>query len=88
MNEISVVVGQSAVEVNVGGGHPSVSTGTPVVKEFVERDPYTGPVEINPANTEQRLETTGFRMTEDIVIKPIPNNYGLIGWNGSILTVS
>ena len=28
------------------------------------------------------------QMTDDVTIKPIPQNYGLITWNGSFLTVS
>lgn len=66
----------------------NVSTGTPVVKEFIERDPYEGSYEITPSQETQILATVGKRMTADLVINPIPSNYGLITWNGSFLTVS
>lgn len=65
-----------------------ISTGKEVVKEFVERDPYTGDYEVTPTSEEQLLHTNGLRMTGDIIVNPIPSNYGLITWDGSNLTVS
>ena len=50
--------------------------------------PYDGPVTVTPGQEEQTLYTNGYSMRSNIVINPIPNNYGLIGWNGSVLTVS
>ena len=49
---------------------------------------YSGPYEVTPSSTEQVLETDAFYMNGNITINPIPNNYGLITWNGSTLTVS
>lgn len=49
---------------------------------------YPGPTEITPSQQEQTLYTSGYRLTNDITINPIPSNYGLIIWNGSTLTVS
>ena len=34
------------------------------------------------------LETAGLVMTQNITVKRIPKNYGLISWNGAVLTVS
>lgn len=65
-----------------------VSTGIPVARDFVERDPYEGPYEVTPSAESQTLATKNFRMTDDVVIGAIPQNYGLITWNGSTLTVS
>ena len=69
---------------------PSVqpSTGTPIARELVERNPYTGDYTITPSAEEQVLETKGLRMTDNLTINPIPSNYGLITWNGSTITVS
>ena len=36
----------------------------------------------------QTLATAEKTVLENIVINPIPSNYGLITWNGSVLTVS
>ena len=48
---------------------------------------YDGPMEITPSAEEQILETTLKSLTDRIVIHPVPQNYGLIEWNGSTLTV-
>lgn len=49
---------------------------------------YEGPYEVTPGEEEQTLETDALYMTGDITIKPIPNNYGLITYDGSTITVS
>lgn len=49
---------------------------------------YQGPYEVTPTREAQVLGTAGRRMASDVVINPIPRNYGLITWNGSTLTVS
>ena len=51
-------------------------------------DPYTGDYNVTPSNTTQVLHTKGKGMEEDIIISPIPKNYGLITYNGFELTVS
>ena len=49
---------------------------------------YTGAYEVTPSQSTQTLSVADKRMTQDVVINPIPSNYGLITWNGSYLTVS
>lgn len=49
---------------------------------------YTGETEITPSNHDQVVQTAGKAMRENILVKAIPQNYGLISWNGSVLTVS
>lgn len=49
---------------------------------------YDGVTEITPSSEPQILSTTNTTVVQDIVINPIPSNYGLITWNGSVLTVS
>ena len=49
---------------------------------------YTGVTEVTPTTAEQVLDTSNKVVTRNIVINPIPSNYGLITWNGSTLTVS
>lgn len=51
-------------------------------------DPYTGPYEATPTQDTQVLETAEKSMAHDVVINPIPSNYGLITWDGSKLRVS
>lgn len=49
---------------------------------------YEGSYEVTPGPDAQILETADRWLTQDIVINPIPNNYGLITWDGSVITVS
>lgn len=49
---------------------------------------YEGTYEITPSAEVQTLPSTDTVLHRDIVINPIPSNYGLITWNGSTLTVS
>lgn len=49
---------------------------------------YTGAVEVTPSNETQVLQTRNKAVLSNITINPIPSNYGLITWNGSIITVS
>ena len=51
-------------------------------------DTYTGNYEIYPSFEMQTLQTADKNLTDNIVIHPIPSNYGLITWDGSTLTVS
>lgn len=49
---------------------------------------YTGTYEVTPSGQMQTLSTRGLRTTQDIVVNPIPTNYGLITYNGTTITVS
>ena len=77
--KISVSVNQTTAEISVGN---------PIVREYIGSDPYTGTYTVTPTIETQTLLTKNLRMTEDLVINPIPNNYGLITWNGAFITVS
>lgn len=48
---------------------------------------YTGSYEITPTTQTQTIPINGKRATQNIVVNPIPSNYGLVTWNGSVLTV-
>ena len=50
--------------------------------------PYSGRYEVTPGESTQVLETAYHKMTANVVVNPIPSNYGLITWNGATLTVS
>ena len=62
-------------QINTGGGGGS-------------RPHYHGATEFVPTNAYQTVPTAGLLVDTNIVIDPIPSNYGLITWNGSVLTVS
>lgn len=49
---------------------------------------YDGPYEVTPSRQRQQLATSNKILAHNVIIEPIPSNYGLITWNGSTLTVS
>lgn len=49
---------------------------------------YHGPYEVTPGLQTQTLSTAGTSMTQNVTVKPIPQNYGLITWDGTKITVS
>lgn len=54
----------------------------------IEGDVYEGEYTITPSQSSQVLQTSRKVCNRNITVNPIPNNYGLITWNGSFLTVS
>ena len=63
-------------------------TATLSLPQAVAVDEYSGPYEFTPGNAPQVIEIANKKATADITIGPIPDNYGLITWDGSTLTVS
>ena len=53
-----------------------------------EYHPYTGEYEFTPSSEEQVVEIRNKVAVRNIIINPIPQNYGLVEWNGSTLTIS
>ena len=49
---------------------------------------YDGPVTFTPSAEAQTVATQRTVLLENIIINPIPNNYGLITYNGRNITVS
>lgn len=49
---------------------------------------YGGPYTVTPERVTVVLNTTNKMMTGNVVVNPIPSNYGLITYDGSTITVS
>ena len=49
---------------------------------------YDGIVEVTPTNETITLNTHDKILMRNIIVNPIPNNYGLVSWNGSFLRIS
>lgn len=76
------------INIRVKGDKQSGKMGitAPIVAASV---PYfDGPYEYTPSAEAQTIQVNGKQADQDITIDPIPNNWGLITWNGSVLTVS
>lgn len=83
---IRLHVQENNVKLKVGQGlsfRLKASEGVPVYPET-----YTGTTEITPSQEVQTIPTEGYYMASSIRVNPIPSNYGLITYNGSIITVS
>ena len=61
---------------------------TGVVLKVSDYTMYEGPYEVTPTQETQTLDTAGKLCSEDVIVNPIPQNYGLITWNGVSLKVS
>lgn len=49
---------------------------------------YTGSYEATPSLEEQVFSTGGKILAHNFVVNPIPSNYGLVTYSGSIITIS
>lgn len=49
---------------------------------------YDGPTVVVPSDSAQTLSTEGTALMSDIVVQPIPSNWGRISYDGSTITVS
>lgn len=85
---MNVVIRPQTVEISANPETMGVSLGVPVVKEYIDVEAYEGIYEVTPSAETQTLDTAGKRLTQAVTVKPIPSNYGLITWNGAVLTVS
>lgn len=86
--KLTATIQPQTVEISVDPTNMGVSLGSPVVKEYLDVEAYTGAYEVTPSSEVQTLDTAGKRLTQPVTINPIPSNYGLITWNGQFLTVS
>lgn len=80
-----------------GGGSATLRVVEPTSATFAASQyvPYVpvlerweGPYEVTPQATAQTLATSGLQMASDLVVAPIPSDWGRITWDGSTLTVS
>ena len=76
----AAVAGGISIQAGIGG--------TLVIPEEVLPDRYDGPYTVTPSGQEQRLRTEGMMMRGDVIIGPIPQNYGLVTWDGIKITIS
>lgn len=84
MSEIIPII----VPMTVEATETTIPMGFDVAVNVWDADPYDGAYEWTP-NTETQIIQIRHKMARDnIVINPIPSNYGRIDWNGAVLTVS
>lgn len=90
MIEVSMEVSVSEVELDIDVESNTDELGMEVATEYAiaRTDEYEGPYEFTPTEEVQTIEIYKKTAVSNIIVNPIPSNYGLITWDGSTLTVS
>lgn len=90
ITSIGTIKGALAARASLAGSlsPPAALSGILSIPTYIDVDLYDGPTEVTPGEEPQVLNTAEKVVARNIVINPIPSNYGLITWNGSTLTVS
>ena len=84
---IGVTIETASVSVDANAGL-TVAFDPPVRTEYSGGEQYDGSYSVTPSTQAVTLNTRGKVLSADVVVAPIPSNYGLITWNGAFLTVS
>ena len=80
------VLDDATAHLGINGDSPvNLSVGAEVIGGGI---PYSGAYTVRPQPYAQTLGTATHVLDRDIVVEAIPNNYGLITYNGSTITVS
>lgn len=86
--KLSVQFGTPHITFKFGTPSLGISTGNLIIRDNSEFPVYDGSYEVTPTQQTQTLNTSQKVLVENVIINPIPSNYGLISYNGSVLTVS
>lgn len=79
----------SSFDLTLTEGNAEVGVSFGDVQEiYIHDERYEGAYTVTPSRETQTLPTSGLLMSHDVVVNPIPPQYGLITYNGSIITVS
>lgn len=85
---MNVAVNQESIPLTVSASAVTFEATIGAEYAMVSADTYEGDYEFTPSDEEQTIVTTNRLLLDNIIINPIPSNYGKIEWNGSYLTVS
>lgn len=82
------VVGNEPIKMGVKSPSSKASMGVaaPIVVGLLPE--YEGSYEVTPTEDTQVLNTKDKQTRDNVIINPIPTNYGLISWDGHVITVS
>ena len=83
---VNIEIPSRAIGVKVSGNAKDIST--KVDKGLCPHTPYEGGYVFTPTSETQTVPTMDKVLLDNITINPIPNNYGLITYNGAFIRVS
>lgn len=88
-NVVLEIAAEDGIEFSIGDSQAAavLEIGNPLIIRDPD-PPYEGPYTVTPSAQRQTLVTRGYAMTGNVIIEPIPQNYGLVTYNGRILTIS
>ena len=86
--KLTTTITPQCISVSIQPARVDVGFSAPIVRDYLDREPYEGEYEITPTDETQVLQTAGKWDRENITIKAIPSNYGRITWDGHTITVS
>lgn len=91
-NAVAIDGGEISLSIQVDGGEVElvsyIDGGEQGVFMPIYPDSYTGDLVVTPNRETQTLYTERLTMPGNVIVNPIPPQYGLITYNGSVLTVS
>ena len=90
MNTTVVIGGETGLVKRVDGTAALKSVYDGQTAQYIGGAPQLeDEIEVTPSAEEQRITPSlGYVGLKAVTVKPIPSNYGLITWNGSILIIS
>lgn len=69
------------------GGDVEAALDSAIAIKTMDYPEYEGPTEFEPSRLTQVIGTASRTVLQDIVINPIPSNYGRIEYDGAALSV-
>lgn len=82
---MTVSTGSVPIEMDVSSG--SIGIDAELSTEYHVYQNYRGRATVTPTNNYQVLYTKNRLMNQNIVVEPIPSNYGRIIWSGGYLQI-
>ena len=85
---MQVAVAQVGIPVDVAITQVGLSVGIGASYQMRQGEIYGGSYVFTPTQETQTVPTADKLLLENITINPIPNNYGLITYNGAYITIT
>ena len=83
-----VAVSEASVPMAAQSGNAALKVAVAAGYTMSPEEHYHGEYTFTPSAQAQVIPTAGLVAEQDFVIEPIPNNWGLITWDGTTITVS
>ena len=84
---MQVAASRAAVPMTIGATTVTVPVTLGASYASADVDPYTGTYEVTPNEETQTLSTRRKYLVEDVIVHPIPSNYGRISVAHNVITV-